>query len=160
MLSQFMEFLDMGFLELRIVSECRIWCLIVVQLYSESRILLKWSKQQAWKTLCNSIVSCNSWRERMRILTGPVIPGVRSRLTEFRSCEAPGWVLGSLTWKKGWAHGPLAGRLSCVSLRVFYRRHRAKDPQMIPTTELSISIRLPNIWQLELKKRNSWTYFQ
>lgn len=33
-------------------------------------------------------------------------------------------------------------------------RHRANDPQMIPTTEHSISIRLPNIWQLELKKRN------
>lgn len=63
MLSQFMEFLDMGFLELGIVSECRIWCLIVVQLYSESRILLKWSKQQAWKTLYNSIVSCNLERE-------------------------------------------------------------------------------------------------
>ena len=127
MLSQFMEFLDMGFLELGIVSECRIWCLLVVQLYSESRILLKWSKQQAWKTLCNSIVSCNSWRERMRILTVPVIPGVGSRLTEFRSCEAPGWVLGSLTWEKGWAHGSLAGRLSCLSLRVFYRRHTAKE---------------------------------
>lgn len=125
-----MEFLDMGSLELGIVSECRVWGLLVVQLYSESKIPLKWSKQQAWKTMCNSIVSCNSWRERMRILTVPVTPGVGSWLIEFRSCEAPGWDLGSLTWAKGWAHRPLAwpnGRFSCLSLRVFYRRHRAKE---------------------------------
>lgn len=133
-----MEFLDMGSLELGIVSECRVWCLLVVQLYSESGIPLKWSKQQAWKTLCNSIVSCNSWREMMRILTVPVIPGVGLLLTEFRSCEAPGWVLGSLTWKNGWAHGPLTGpnrRLSCLSLRIFYRRHRAKE-NLTKTTDI------------------------
>lgn len=35
-------------------------------------------------------------------------------------------------------------------------RQRAKDPQMIATTEHSISMSLPNIWQLELNKE---TYF-
>lgn len=32
-------------------------------------------------------------------------------------------------------------------------RHRANDPQMIAITEHSISMSLPNIWQLEFKKK-------
>lgn len=37
MLSQFMEALDMGSLELEVVSERRVWCFLVVQLFSEGR---------------------------------------------------------------------------------------------------------------------------
>ena len=37
MLSQFMEALDMGSLELEVVSERRVWCFLAVQLFSEGR---------------------------------------------------------------------------------------------------------------------------
>ena len=67
-----------------------------------------------------SVFFCNSWRVRMRILIVPMTPGVGSWLIEFRSCEAPGWVLGSLTLKKGlgvWTIGRAKGGFSCLSLR-------------------------------------------
>lgn len=39
MLSQFMEALDMGSLELEVVSERRVWCFLVVQLFSEGPVI-------------------------------------------------------------------------------------------------------------------------
>lgn len=82
-----------GSLEFGVVAEHWVQCPFIVQQFLKAELSLRWYMQQAWKALCNSIVLCNpeDFNSSSDSMCG------LWRLKEFRNCEAPSKVLGSLT---------------------------------------------------------------